>query len=143
MKQFILRVIQLTHNQWIYCNFVLHNMKQGFLCLKARDQLLVEIEMLMDIDPEQIPPESCFLLEFDYDNLCRSGFESQQYWVVAAKAAITAGSRRAVTLARPRWLHNQTFRRKTHRERLGILNVERQIRADGVHLVTSPLDKWR
>ena len=143
MKHFISRVIQLTHSQWIYCNFVLHDRKRGYLRLKERDQLLLEIEQLMETDPSEVPPESQFLLEFDVDGLCRSSFDNQQYWVADAKAAIKAGSRRASSGARARRIKQKTIRKKALRERLGVLDVERQVRLDGVHLLTSPLDEWR
>ncbi len=42
---------------------------------------------MMGIDPEQLPEESKFLLEFDLDLLHRSPVEEQQsYWVRAMKA---------------------------------------------------------
>ena len=47
MKHFISRVIQLTHSQWIYRNFVLHDRKRGYLRLKERDQLLLDLAVLM------------------------------------------------------------------------------------------------
>ena len=43
MRQFISRVLHITHSQWIYRNFVLHDRKRGYLRLKARDDLLAEI----------------------------------------------------------------------------------------------------
>ena len=91
----------------------------------------------------EVPHESKFLLEFDLDGLCRSSFDTQQYWFAAAKAAVKAGQRRAQSGARARRIRENTIRRRTRRERLGIIDVERQIRQDGVHLLSSPLDEWR
>ena len=51
MKQFIKHVIQITHTQWIYRNFVLHDKKRGYLRLKERDKLLAKIETLMNTAP--------------------------------------------------------------------------------------------
>ena len=41
----------------------------------------------MDTIPDEVPPESKFLLEFNYDKLQQSRLEDQQYWVLAIKAA--------------------------------------------------------
>jgi hypothetical protein len=143
MRQFATKVIHITHSQWIYRNFVLHDRKGGYLRLKEREQLLLDIELLMDSDPSTVAPESKFLLEFDIDQLGHSGFEAQQYWVAAVKAAVKAGSRRAVSGSRAKRIKLKTIRKKSQRERLGLLDVERQIRSDGVHLLSSPLDEWR
>ena len=103
-----------------------------------------EIESLMDTRPEDVPSESRFLLEFDYDKLQQSHLENQQYWVLAIKAARRAGRRVASRGARARRLDETRQHRISRRERLGILDVERQIREDGLHREggASILDEW-
>ena len=54
-----------------------------------------EIERLVECDPDEIPQESKFLLEMDFQTLYNSSFKKQSYWVRAMKAARRAG-RRAV-----------------------------------------------
>ena len=93
MKHFVSHVIHISHSQWLYRNFTLHDNARGYLCLKERKNVLLEIEKLLDIDPANIPAESIFLLEMDYDRLYRSSFEKQSYWVVAMKAVYRAGHR--------------------------------------------------
>ena len=60
---------------------------------------MAEIEVLLEMDPADLPVESKFLLEIDYSSLLRSSFERQSYWVRAMKAARHAG-RRVATLQR-------------------------------------------
>ena len=43
--------------------------------------VLQEVEKYTNTDPEAIPADSRFLLEFDFDSLYRSSFEKQTYWV--------------------------------------------------------------
>lgn len=50
---------------------------RGTLWLKERGDILVQIEQLLDTEPEQVPQESRFLLKMDYDLLYRSSFERQ------------------------------------------------------------------
>ena len=45
--------------------------------MKERQNVLLEIEKLLDIDPANIPAESKFLLEMDFGGLYRSSFEKQ------------------------------------------------------------------
>ena len=49
------------------------------------------IEELAETPPEDIPKESKFLLKINYGDLTKSHIESQQYWIIALQAAITAG----------------------------------------------------
>jgi len=53
--------------------------------------VLKELDSLIETDPEEIPAECRFLLEFDFDSLYRSSFENQTYWLRAIKAARRAG----------------------------------------------------
>ena len=62
--------------------------------------MLAEIEGLIDLDPDDIPPESRYLLELDFNSLYRSSFEQQSYWVRAMKAARRAGRRAAAMQSR-------------------------------------------
>ena len=58
------------------------------------------METLLETDPLEVPAESKFLLEFDFNLLYRSSFERQTYWVRAIKAARRAGHRTALLRSR-------------------------------------------
>ena len=130
VRQFITRVLHITHSQWIYRNFSLHDRQRGYLRRKARKEILAEIETLADTNPDEVPAESKFLLEFDYDRLCKIDLDKQVYWVVAMRAARTAGAQRARQGARQRRIISNRPRRTSRRVRLGIPDVERQIRTE-------------
>ena len=130
MKQFISRILRITHSQWIYRNLTLHDQARGHLRLKQRLDVLEQIEELMDMDPRDIPEDSKFLLEFDFDRLRTSDLENQQYWVFAVQAARKAGKRAAALGRRAKRAKANAVRRQSTRQRLGVSDVEKQIRVD-------------
>ena len=95
MKHYVSHLICISHSQWVYRNFVLHERVRGYLRLKERKEVLVEIDKLLDMDPDKLPEDSRFLLELDFDTLYNSTFERQSYWVQATKAARHADRRAA------------------------------------------------
>jgi hypothetical protein len=98
MKKFISHLIHISHSQWIFRNFTLHDHTRGYLRLQERKEVLAQIEQLVDCDPDEIPEGSKFLLEMDFETLYDSSFEKQSYWVRAMKAARRAGRRTAALL---------------------------------------------
>ncbi len=55
-KQFISKILQITHSQWIYRNISLHNKHQGYLHNKRAEHLLKEIESFADLAPARGHP---------------------------------------------------------------------------------------
>jgi hypothetical protein len=64
-KQFITKILQIMHSQWIYQNISLHNKNQGYLHNKRSEELMKEMESLADLAPEEVPETSRFLLEIN------------------------------------------------------------------------------
>lgn len=133
MRTFISKIIHITHSQWIYRNFMLHDRRLGYLRLRNRVEILTEIEVLHDTAPHELPTESRFLLEFDLDEMCNADLDKQQYWVHSMKAARKAGRRTARRGARGRqqYKNRQKLPLKT---RLGVDQVINQIREDRKNL---------
>ena len=134
MKKLVSQLLQISHSQWMFRNFVLHDRVRGYLRLKERKSVLQEIERLVECDPDEIPQESKFLLEMDFQTLYNSSFEKQSYWVRAMKAARRAG-RRAVALAQVASRQGASARRRAARRRTERLvintgEVEAQLRED-------------
>ena len=65
MSQFISKLLHITHSQWIFRNFMLHDKSMGLLRLKECTEAAIQINSLMQSRPSSIPAESQFLLEFD------------------------------------------------------------------------------
>lgn len=97
MKSFISRLMQLTHSQWLYRNITLHDKAGGSLRKQKMEQMKSEAEMLACTDPCAFPKESRFLLELDDERYIRGdgNFHDKSYWLIAMKAAVVAGRRKA------------------------------------------------
>jgi hypothetical protein len=89
-KQFISKLLQITHSQWIYCNVLLHDRCQGYLHTKLAEEIIWEIESLSSLAPKDVPKASRFLLEINFTELSKFHRETQKYWTLAVTAARTA-----------------------------------------------------
>jgi hypothetical protein len=76
-KQFISKILQLTHSQWIYCNISLQDKRHGYLRNKQLESLLQTIAELSNHSPEEDPNNSRFLLELNFTELTQAHFEMQ------------------------------------------------------------------
>jgi hypothetical protein len=54
-KSLISRLLHITHLQWIYRNFTVHNKLCGFLYNKMLDDIHVTIKQLTETSPDDIP----------------------------------------------------------------------------------------
>ncbi len=77
--QFITKILQITHFQWIYRNISLHNKHQGYLRTKQLEDLIQEITELLELSPDKVPENCRFLLEVNFTKLTSSHLETQRY----------------------------------------------------------------
>jgi hypothetical protein len=87
MRGLILRLIHISHSQWLFWNFTLHDKQCGYRRMKDRAEVLVRIDELRNTDPDRVPEHSRFLLEIDTERLIQGPYDSQVYWVTAMEAA--------------------------------------------------------
>jgi hypothetical protein len=125
VKQLIQRILFTTHSQWIFRNVTLHHHREGILSKRRSRNLLREIELILLTPEDELPKDSQYLLDYDLTALRNSPVETQENFVYVAKAAIRAGQRTAP--GRAARLREQTRRRST-RQKLGITEVEAQLR---------------
>jgi hypothetical protein len=57
-KQFVSKILQITHSQWIFHNISLHDRKHGYLHKKKANKIMKKIDILLDITPEDVPEAS-------------------------------------------------------------------------------------
>ena len=69
MKKFIDQLLHIVHGQWIYRNVSKHHATLGSIRRAERRQLLLEIDRLVSLRPEEVPEESKFLLEMAANGL--------------------------------------------------------------------------
>ena len=122
-RKFISLVLQITHSQWLFRNFSLHDTSAGLLRTQDRAHAAAMIDTLMQVRPSRIPQDCRFLLEFDTDGLLKSNQDTQHYWIAAVEASLHAGSTRATTRQR-------VWDGKSLRSQLGVSRVIKQIREE-------------
>ena len=86
-QTFISKLLHITHSQWIFRNFLLHDTAHGLLRLREQRAVLLQIEALSLSEKNNLPEHSQFLLEFDIGRLREADFDTQCYWVTAVNAA--------------------------------------------------------
>jgi hypothetical protein len=99
-KQFISKLLQITHSQWILRNFSLHDKIHGYLRNKKADEILQLINEFSEVAPEEVPEDSRFLLEINFSELTKSHLKTQTYWTLAMDAAIKAKALESARSAR-------------------------------------------
>ena len=139
-KQFISKLLQITHSQWIYRNVSLHDRQQGYLHKKNAEEIIWEMEFLSTLAPEDIPKASRFLLEINFTELSTFQIETQKYWILAVTAACTAQELNSARGARAKRAKQVVNTRIASRKKLGIVAIEEQIRRDRMHQSASQTD---
>ena len=122
MKGLITRLIHISHSQWLFRNFTLHDTQCGYKRLKDKEAVQLQITELSQTDPERIPENSRFLLEIDTEILKTSDYGTQVYWVTAMEAAWRARTSALLntTATRPALTTFGTFKvRETIRREIG------------------------
>jgi hypothetical protein len=89
-KHFISGILQITHSQWIFRNVSLHDRMHGYLHNQKAEEILHQINVLLDLAPEEVPEASRFLLEINFSKLSKSHLETQKYLMLAVDAALKA-----------------------------------------------------
>lgn len=85
MRGLITRLLHISHSQWLFRNFTLHDTQHGYKRMKDTVEVKLRIMELSNTDPERIPEHSKFLLEIDTEQLLAGDFNSQVYWVTRWK----------------------------------------------------------
>ena len=132
-KQFISKLLQITHSQWIYRNISLHDRRHGYLHAMNAAEIMQEIETLSNLAPKEVAKESCFLLEINFTDLSRFHIEAQKYWILAVNAARMAQDLALARGARTKRAKQKVNAKIPSRKKLGIINIKQQIRRDGMH----------
>ena len=87
MRQFVERLLHMSHSQWLYQNFTLHHYAKGYLRQRAEKEIMDDVNRLTETRPIDIPPESSYLLELPHRPQPSSTAPYKAYWVLAMRAA--------------------------------------------------------
>eukprot|EP00584_Thalassiosira_punctigera_P003588 CAMPEP_0172531740 /NCGR_PEP_ID=MMETSP1067-20121228/5014_1 /TAXON_ID=265564 ORGANISM="Thalassiosira punctigera, Strain Tpunct2005C2" /NCGR_SAMPLE_ID=MMETSP1067 /ASSEMBLY_ACC=CAM_ASM_000444 /LENGTH=222 /DNA_ID=CAMNT_0013316143 /DNA_START=548 /DNA_END=1216 /DNA_ORIENTATION=+ len=83
MTVLTVKLLEITHRQWIYCNLKVHDAIAGELVTKKKEELQQEIEKQCELGDDGLLPEDKFLAEVNLSSLEQSSGEWQAYWLLA------------------------------------------------------------
>jgi hypothetical protein len=83
----ITRLLEITHGQWLYCNFMVHNPVSGTIATGKKEELLLEIERQWDLGDAGLLDEDKYLAEVNLGDLETTSGERHHYWLLAIKTA--------------------------------------------------------
>jgi hypothetical protein len=99
-----------------------------------------QLNVLLDLAPEDVPKASRFLLEINFSELSTSNLETQKYWTLAVDVALKAKALESVQGARAKRVRRKLNTKIPSRKKLGIAAIEQQICKDGMHRATVQTD---
>ncbi len=100
-------LLEITHGQWLYRNFMVRNPVSGTIATGKKEELLLEIECQCDLGNAGLLDEDKYLAEVNLGDLETTSGERQHYWLLAIKTA------RKAKLLREQQEQQQTGSRET------------------------------
>ena len=86
-QELVIRLLEITHGQWIYRNVMVHDQTAGELVSKRKEEIRKALEDQLEIGEEGLEEEDQFLLEINLEDLGTLSGEDQTYWLLALEAA--------------------------------------------------------
>jgi hypothetical protein len=89
-RQLVVRLLEVTHGQWIYRNVLVHDEQQGTLRTQEKKELQRQIELELELGFEGFLPIDRCLANMTLEDLELSDGMRQEYWLIAVKTARAA-----------------------------------------------------
>ena len=89
-RRFMDKLIQTTHQQWIYRNYKVHFKTKGGLTVKEHDEIFDNLGNLLYTDPDELLPQHQHLLLVDPAKLGEGPLVNKQVWIAKMEAAKAA-----------------------------------------------------
>ena len=88
----IIKLLEITHGQWLYRNVVVHDKLAGSLAVTRKEEIISQIEDELSKGTEGLLDDHKFLLEVNLDSFGSSNGDgdSHEYWLLAIRAARVA-----------------------------------------------------
>jgi hypothetical protein len=80
-------LLEITHGQWLYENFMVHDPVSGVIVTAKKEKLLLEIEHQRDLGDAGLLEEDKYLVEINLGNMETTLGERQHYWLLAIQTA--------------------------------------------------------
>jgi hypothetical protein len=123
-KLFISKILQIMHSQWIFQNTSFHDRTHGYLHNQKAEEILQQVNVLLDLAPEEVPEASRFLLEINFSELSKSYLKTQKYWTLVVDAALKAKALELARGARAKQVRWKINTKIPNRKKLGIATME-------------------
>ncbi len=78
-------LLEITHGQWVYPNFIVHNPVLGTIAMARKEELLQEIKRQHELGDAGLLEEDKYLAKVNLEGLEDTSGESQHYWLLAIK----------------------------------------------------------
>ncbi len=72
----------MVHDQWLYCNLVVHDAHTGLLQTRRKEELQREIDRHLEAVREGLLAEDQYLAKINLSDLETSSGEQQEYWLL-------------------------------------------------------------
>lgn len=86
----VIKLLEITHGQWLYRNVVVHDAVSGTLATARKEELQQAIETQHTMGIQDLQEEDRYLLEINLQDLEYTSGETQEYWLLAITAARNA-----------------------------------------------------
>ncbi len=83
----ITRLLEITHGQWVYWNFIVHDLVLDTIATARKEELLQEIKWQQELGDEGLLEEDKYLAEVNLEGLETTSGEQQHYWLLAITTA--------------------------------------------------------
>ena len=83
----IIKLLEITHGQWLYRNVHVHDKVTGTLVTERKEELRDAILDQLYMGEEGMAEEDKYLLEINLDDLETTSGTKQHYWLLAIRAA--------------------------------------------------------
>ena len=87
VERLVIKLLEVTHGQWIYRNLMVHDSISGVLVTRDKEELQMEIEKQRELGGEGLVEQDKWMMEVNLDDLEKTTGEAQYYWLVAIQAA--------------------------------------------------------
>jgi hypothetical protein len=80
-------LLEITHGQWVYRNFIVHDPVLGTIATARKEELLREIKRQWELGDAGLLEEDKYLAEVNLEGSEDTSGERQHYWLLAIKTA--------------------------------------------------------
>ena len=87
LSEVVIRLLEITHGQWIYRNLILHDKTSGMLVTRDKETLMEEIVQHIESGGDGLTEAARWMAEVNIDRLDRSLGERECYWLLALQTA--------------------------------------------------------